>query len=223
VHSYHFISRAVTLLFLILYGLSAFGQSNDPTAIVHLKFVDLFGKDLREFGEGKVALFEATDSRNFARSFAHNTAKGIPFGVYRLRARLNCVYPARNSKDKACYVFYHTDYIVNVFQREVWVVVQLDAAIEDGPLRYQIAGTVTGVPDCSGIWIRAQGLLSSMVADAPCGIDGKFEIGGLPFGTYLLTTRQGDRILDLRSIQVPPKGQEHSPSVVVPVEIKLKP
>jgi hypothetical protein len=220
---YRFLSRASALVFLILSGLSVLGQSNDPTAIVHLKFVNLLGEDISDLGEGKIDIFEAVDSKNFARSFAHNAAKGIPFGVYRLRARLNCVYPARNNKDKSCYVFDYADYIVNVFQPEVWVVVQLDVTIENGPLRYQIAGTLTGIPRCSGIWIRAQGLLSSIVADAPCESDGKFEIRGLQAGTYLLTTRQGDRILDLRSIEVPPKGQEHSPGVVVTVEIRLKP
>jgi hypothetical protein len=197
---------AVALFLTCVLSEKSVGQSDWPTATVHLKVVDCNGEDL---GPAKVVRFENEESKDFAKKFVDNAAKEIPFGVYRLSA--------------IKHLFAYADYTVNVDQKDVWVVVQLDVSIEGSPLYYKIAGTLSGAPEGNPIWVRAQGVYSSVIADAQAGKDGKFDLAGLPAGTYILTTRQDTRILDIRSVVIPAKGREHAPGVIIPVLIKLSP
>jgi hypothetical protein len=181
------------------------GQSPDQTATVHLSFVDFRGRDL---GIAIVTLFNDESSRKFAYRFGDNTARNIPFGTYHLTA------------DKLYYA--HVDRTIPVYQKDVLAVIQLNIDEEGGPLRYRLQGEVSGWPSEKGrLWIRAQGLYSGVIADTQTESDGKFEIAGLPYGTYIVSTRQDARVLDIRSVLIPSEGKEQTGGVIVPILIEL--
>jgi len=195
------------ILYVSVFVLScspAFSQQPSETATVHLKFVDSRGEDL---GVGTVTLFQDGNAANFAGRFKNNVAADVPFGSYHLKAFQQNFYTAER--------------ITRVYQREVWAVIQLTIGQEGGPLLYHLAGTLTSSASSPGhFWIRAQGLYSDVIVDGQADKDGKFEIAGLPAGTYILSTRDGEnRILNIRSIIVPPEGQK---GIVIPLEIRAQ-
>jgi hypothetical protein len=180
------------------------GEQPRRTATVHLRFVDYRGNDP---GIGVVTQFDDESSKKFAYRFGDNVARNIPFGTYHLQAHK--------------LLFAHTDRTIPAYQRNVWAVIQLNVDEENGPLRYRLEGTVTGLPsETDHFWVRAHCLYSGVIADTQTK-SGRFEIAGLPAGAYILTTRQGSRVLNTRNVLVP--QQEQKSGVVVPVVIKPNP
>lgn len=202
-------TRRIILCFLGLLIASltcASQQAGKRSAMVHIILVSLRGDDL---GTGTVASFkeENDGSRDLAPRFNNNTASNVPFGTYHLRAF-----------KKGFSSSYRT---VSVHQSEVWVVVQLNVGVENGPLPYTVSGTVEWLrPPMDNLWVRAQGLYSEVIADTRVEENGNFQLAGLPAGIYILSTRQGNRVLDIRSVAVPPPEQKEG--TVVPVLIKVK-
>jgi hypothetical protein len=173
---------------------------------VHIVLVDISGHDL---GIATVTSFQqkTTAAPELRSSFKDNTASGISFGTYNLRVFTKGYFSADRS--------------ILVHQSEVWVVVQLDVGEENGPLPYRITGTVQGLPSSeTNLWLRAQGLYSSVIADTRADRSGNFELAGLPSGIYILSTRRGNSILDIRSVVVPPPEQKHGTTVQIRVKIK---
>jgi hypothetical protein len=196
----------IGLLSLLIASLICESQPNTRLATVHIVLVDSRGDDL---GIGTISSFqEQTEgSPEFRSRFTGNAASDIPFGTYHLRAFANH--------------YSSVDRTVLVRQKDVWIVAQLNVSEENGPTRYTIAGSIQAVPPVThDLWARAQGLYSDVIADTRVERTGKFQIAGLPSGIYILSTRQGNRILDIRSMTLPPPGYKEGTPIQVLVTIK---
>jgi len=183
-------------------------QVSSRMATVHIILLNSQGDDV---GIGTVASFQEENegSKDLRSRFKDNNASSIPFGTYHLRVFTKGYSSA-----------YRT---VSVHQREVWVVVQLNVGQEDGPLFFTISGTIQGLsPSNKQLWIRAQGLYSSVIADTRVDRSGNFELAGLPAGIYILSTRRDNSVLDIRSVVVPPPEQKQGTTVQVRIKIKIE-
>jgi hypothetical protein len=180
-------------------------QVNPQRATVHIVLVDAGGRDL---GAGTVESFqeETKGAQDLRTRFKDNAASNIPFGIYKLKVFTTGFYTATRR--------------ILVRQSQVWVVAQLDVGEENGPLPYNISGSVQGVSSTKDLWVRAQGLYSDVIADTRVSDTGNFELAGAPQGIYVLTTRRGNSVLDIRSLTVPPPEQKHGTTVRIRVEIK---
>lgn len=180
-------------------------QVNPQQATVHIILVNADGRDL---GVGTVESFqeETEGSQDLRTRFKGNSAANIPFGIYQLKVFTKGFSTATRK--------------ILVRQSEIWVVAQLNFSEENGPLRYIISGSIQGVPSTNNLWIRAQGLYSDLIADTRVNDTGNFELAGIPQGIYILTTRRGNSVLDIRSFTVPPPEQKHGTTVRIRVKIK---
>lgn len=196
---------SVTLV-LVLLPVWSVGQQRPSKATVHIVIVDGFGRDL---GEAKVSSFKDVGSgHDLAKRFRENTAKGIPYGVYQVRA-----YEVGYSTGQT---------IAQVFQPDVWVVVGLRIG-EELPMfpapRLQLTGTVKNFdPGEEPIYLRLVAVHSDFMMDSRLygRLDasgqsgtGTFTLAGvIPDGKYFLITIGRTRILDVRQLKVefPAKG-----------------
>jgi len=174
-------------------------QEESRSATVRIRILNCLGGDL---GRAKVAAFRSFQSeRDFAQRFRGDSAVGIPFGMYHLRAYTTG--------------FRSADRDVPVFQSEVWVVMELVLGMEGMPERYRLSGAVrNSEPSGEEVWLRLAGLYSGVLMDAKANYAGDFTMAGIPTGSYILATIQGKRVLDTRPVQVPTTG---------PLEIDLQP
>src|SRR5580698_3620417 len=169
-------------------------QPAERLATVHVILVSWQGKDL---GVGTVLHFIEPNegAKDLATAFRNNAASNVPFGEYKLRI----------SKK----YFDSIERTIPVYQNEVWAVVQLRVGEENGPLHYTLSGRVEGLGTVKGpVWIRAQGLYSEIIADTQMTTTGNFQIAGIPAGIYLVSTREENHVLDMRSVSVPPPEQK---------------
>ena len=191
-HTLHRSDRLLAMVAVLLFVYPfPLAQLQNETATVHLKFVDFRGRDL---GEGTVALFvrDEEGAKNFANAFHGRVASHVPFGLYHLRARKKGYYSA--------------DRTIPVYNSDTWAVIELDLGLEGGNPRYDITGMITDFSASEGsLWIRTQGLYSTLIADSPVTNRGEFSLAGLRPGTYILSVYQDNRVLHVMSVEVPSK------------------
>jgi hypothetical protein len=167
-------------------------QGKQDAATVHIKIVDTFsGDDLGAATVESFALEFESNAKNLADKFQQNTASGIPFGVYRLRARATGFSSAIKN--------------VYVSQAETQVVLGLRFGTIDFPYpTFNISGEVrTAHSFTPDIHIRLIGLFSELSLDTNTEKSGKFTFAGVPQGMYILVTIQGKKVVDARPVQVP--------------------
>jgi len=181
------------LVFLLLLLCSS-DQGQPPKATVHVRIVDSSGQDL---GEPKVTLFRSeSNQEDFASHFRQGSATGLPFGVYKLRAYTQGFWSAERQ--------------VRVFQHDVWVVLSLELGMgksEGGLSTYTLSGSVRNLPPVEQLaWLRLSGVYSTVMIDAKASATGDFSMAGIPQGLYVLIVTQGQKILEVRTVQIPVAG-----------------
>lgn len=182
----HTLRRIVALL--LLTPTFAFGQSLVERATVHIQIVGHIGQDL---GDAQIEQFKLeANNKDFARRFRHNSASGLPFGVYHLQARTTGTYTSER--------------IVRVFQPDVWVVIGLVFGVEGGPLPWKLTGRVKGHSIAKGpVWVRLSGVYPEAVMDTMTNDSGDFALSGIVQGLYVLVTSQDGHVLDVRTVYIP--------------------
>lgn len=189
------LSNWVTLsLAVLLLQFSGAAQEQARKATVHIVVVDGFGHDL---GEANVTSFQSFGSgKNLAQRFHDNTAKDVPYGVYRVRAH------------KVAFV--SGEVTARVFQPDVWVRIGLSIS-EELPIypapRLQVSGTIKNLdPAEEPLYVRLAAVYSDFVMDTrveSSGASGAFTFSGvIRDGKYELITIGRTKILDVRTIDV---------------------
>lgn len=168
-----------------------------PTAIVHIVTVDVSGN---EIPSATVTRFEPLDDQpKFKGKFVSGTAQKVPYGMYRLRASANN--------------FWSSERQVTVLQPEVWVVIELQFGVENGPPRSDLKGVVSSGSKHGKFWVRLSGLYSNEVFDEPVDDSGSFQLGWIPQGQYILIVREADHVLKTEQVTIP---ASHSLQITLP-------
>jgi hypothetical protein len=163
-------------------------QANEPVARVRVIAFDSTGNLL---GPPNVTTFEAEDRRNIAINFHRGVAEGVPFGVYRVEARLPAFYAARR--------------YARVYQPDVTVVLGLESgAYEASPIPLSLEGRVIGLPAAAAGngFVRLIGVFSDITIESGIRSEGTFEMSGMPVGTYILLVVSEKGILGSRVVKV---------------------
>jgi hypothetical protein len=153
-----------------------------------------FGSNGKFLGAPNVTLFESEDRRDIARRFQRGIAENVPFGVYRIRAFL----PG----------FYSCVRYAAVYQRRTTVVLGLEPGYEASPGPLRLSGRVVGQrPSAANrSFVKLTGVFSSLSVESAIGPDGRFELSGMEFGTYLLLVVGEDGVLASRLVRLPGDG-----------------
>jgi hypothetical protein len=150
------------------------------------------GYDLEE---GEVEAFESvTTGKDHAKEFQGNLAKNIPYGTYRLRARVSG--------------FWSVDRMVEVQQSSVHVVMGLHLGMCNEINGASISITVRGLPSTkSPVWARLSSIRSNSVLDMPISSD-SLTLSRISADDYMLAIWSGERVLHVSSVRISaPKTQ----------------
>lgn len=179
---------------LVIFMQASGAGQQQHKATVHVIVVDGFGRDL---GNANVASFKNLDNgRDLANRFKENTAKDVPYSVYRLRVQRAAYFPGQIT--------------AQVFQPDVWLVVGLRVGEElpEFPApRLKMSGTIKNLdPTEEPVYLRLAGVYSNFIMDAKARVldhSCTFElVGVIPDGKYILITIGRTRILDVRQLDV---------------------
>lgn len=181
--------------FALVIFIQASGASQQQhKATVHIIVVDGFGRDL---GNATIASFKNLDNgRELANRFKENTARDVPYSVYKVRVQRAAYFPGQIT--------------AQVFQPDVWLVVGLRVGEElpEFPApRLEMSGTINNLdPTEEPVYIRLAGVYSNFIMDAKARVldhSGTFELAGvIPDGKYILITIGRTGILDVRQVGV---------------------
>ena len=147
----------------------------------------------RFLGRPNLSVFESVDHRNLAGKFRDGVATGIPYGVYRTEVRL----PGYFSDVK----------YVRIYQAEATVVMGLRFGEELPQTPPSLSGRVIGLSTPPGkTFIKLVGVYENVSIESAISSDGKFEIGGLSPGRFLLLVVSENGILAHRPLTIPYTG-----------------
>lgn len=168
-------------------------------ATVHVLAFEARGTFL---GNADVRLFESEDHKDLASAFHAGVAEHIPFGVYRVEARMSG--------------FYSEVRYVAVYQRHVTVIVGLPFGRESLtlPIPARLHGKVVGsFPGAKKGFVKLTGLFSNKSLESSIATDGGFDFS-IPWdGRYLLLVIDEDGVLASQAIDIPYSGP--------PLEIRI--
>ncbi len=174
----------------LTFSLQAIASTSDPQATLRIKIVSQSGNDL---GIAEVTslrrIYPAIDRERRAE-FKGNVMSGLPYGTYRIRLHAKG--------------FRTVEREVQIYQPEVWAVLQLQIGEEGGPSLFDVNGHITmAEPTDDSVWMRLVGIYSNFVFDAKADQTGAFKIGGVPLGDYILFVRVETHVLEIRRVHVP--------------------
>lgn len=165
------------------------GSRDDRTAVVEVIAFDTNGRYL---GAPTASLFEADDHTSLAPRFRNGAARSVPFGIYRIEARL----PGYSSEVR----------YVRVFQPSVSVILGLTFSLELPAIPPSLQGHVVGlIPPRT--FVRLIGVYSSTSMESTIDSEGNFRLGGLSDGQFLLLVVSQDGILASKAISIPYTGE----------------
>jgi len=186
-------------LFVSLALACAFGQIAPPPAVTpqQVATVEVIAFDTRGpfLGAANVKTFESYDHHEFASSFHDGRAEKIPFGVYR-------VVGSRTA-------YYSETRYVNIFQRNVTVVLGLSFGFELPEVPLTLRGRVLGLsaPPGKDTFVKLCGVYSNESFESAIDSRDMFEFAGLrPSGVFLLLVVGKDGVLASRTITIPYVG-----------------
>src|SRR6185437_9554866 len=165
------------------------------TATVHVVIVGAFTHDKLPI---QVESFKSReDDFDLAKRFEGDTGIKIPYGTYDLRVKKPYAREAQRR--------------VDVFQPDVWVVVELEFASEGPAFRapqWIVTGSVTNIgPDEAPIYASLVGIHATYRIDDKVkisGSSGTFKLAGfVPEVRFLLITSGQSGVLDIRQIKIP--------------------
>jgi hypothetical protein len=163
----------------------------EDVSTVEVRAFDTRGKFL---GAPNISLFESYDHRNLASQFHNGIAGRVPFGDYRIEARLT----AYSSEIR----------YVRVYQRKTTVVLGLVLGHELPIIPLSMHGRVVGgrLPPDGRSFVKLSGVFSNLSMEATISADGGFDLVGLSWGAYLLMVIGENGILAIQAISIPYVG-----------------
>jgi len=146
----------------------------------------------RFLGAPDVRAFESEDHRNLASKFHSGVAEDIPFGAYRLEARLVA----------------HTSDVgyVPVYGPRVTVVVGLAVGYELPLYPMVLQGRVIGPAPPHRSFVKLTGIYNSRSMESAIGPDGGFSFAGVSHGSFVLLVIGEGGILAGRTVTIPYTG-----------------
>jgi hypothetical protein len=192
--------RLVAASILLILHLPCSGQKaghrtpEGPTATVEvLAFEATKGRFL---GPPQVRAFESDDQPNLASRFRNGVASDIPHGLYRIEARL----PGYFSDVR----------YVRVYQSKVTIVLGLRFDYELPKLPPTLHGRVVGLTAAARAktFVKLVGVYESLSIESQIDQNGRFILGGLTPGLFLLFVAGENGILASRTLTVPYSGPQ---------------
>lgn len=183
----------VSILILSLSGSVQQVQLNPvPTATVHLVVFAPSGDRLD--GLQVDSFISVETGKDFKSEFTGDFAKGIPFGEYELTAHRVGFRTTRKS--------------VHVYDSDSWLEVGLILGQIDNFVGVELSGAVNNIPSGQEpAYVRIIGIFADRELTAklnPRGRNATFKVAGeMPSGKYLIITVGGDRVLDVRRLDLP--------------------
>jgi hypothetical protein len=184
-------------------------QSNDavdlPVATVHVVAFDPFGSKIRN-SQLQIHLFAPDRQRDFAKAGESKNLTRIPYGTYKLS-----VWDIGGGIGER-------ELVVNT--KDVWARIGLafpsgDRAWPPGDLT--ISGDIKPIPPTDGDWwVRIEGVYLNATREGPVFPSGKFSIGGLDMGTYLLEVFEGSALRHAETLDLDMKQPNTRLTVSIP-------
>jgi len=162
-----------------------------PDGIVHVQPYGPFGSKVAP-SQITVRLYTSEGKLVPEKPSSNLTLKGVPYGVYRL-----LVFAAGGGSGECT---------LRVNTKEMWVKVGLAISYGDtlGPTGFLIiSGDIKPGPSPgSDWWVRAEGMFLNRRKEEPVGTSGKFSIGGLDMGTYLVEVFEGSKLRHVETVEI---------------------
>lgn len=159
-----------------------------PRATVHFALFDPFGGKIQA---AQIHLYSRDRKRDLVPPPNATVIVGVPYGYYTVSAW----DPGGSIAERE----------IAVNTKEVWVRVALsfpagDRAWPPGDLT--ITGEVLPPPTSGDWWARAEGVVLNVSKEAPISREGRFTIGGLEMGAYLLEVFDGFKLRHTQTVEV---------------------
>jgi len=165
-----------------------------PVATVH---VDVFGPFGEKIPNPEVRLFTSDHKRELAKGEQRLTIPEVPYGMYILRATSGALFGERELK---------------VNTKETWVRIGLsfpggERAVPLGDLI--ISGEISPPPPTAkNWWVRVEGVFLHTSREAALPGSGRFSVGGLEMGAYLVEVFEGSVLHHVETVEIDPKKLE---------------
>jgi hypothetical protein len=177
--------------------LAAILEGKELYSTVSVLAFDVYGHPL---GPPGIKLFESVDDRrNLADKFRNGVARGIPYGEYRIEARLQGYRP--DSK------------VIPVYGPHINTVLGLTFSLELPLIPPDLPGQVVGQTPRPNTFARLVGIYNNVAIDSLVDADGRFTLFGISDGKYLLLVVGESGVLASRPVTIPYTGP--------PLRIKL--
>jgi hypothetical protein len=184
-------------------------ESSLPHATVHVLVFDPFGGRI---GNAQIHLRSRDRKRDLVPRANATDITEVPYGYYTASAWDTGGGVAERE--------------ITVNTKEVWVRVALsfpagERAWPPGDLA--IAGEVLPPPTNGDWWTRAEGVVLNVTREAPVSREGRFDIGGLEMGTYLLEVFDGSKLRHAETIKIDMKQPNTHITIAIPIPPSQKP
>jgi hypothetical protein len=148
----------------------------------------------RYLGAPDISTFvDAGNQQDLAAKFRGGVATAIPYGVYRVEGKQPWYYPDER--------------YVRVYQPSVTIVLGLRFASELPEVPPTLPGRVVGLTGpADRIFAKLIGVYENVSMEAAVDAGGKFTLGGLAPGAFILLIVNDQRILASRTLTIPYTG-----------------
>ena len=181
-------------------------ESSLPQANVHVVLCDLFGGRIREAQIAQIHLLSRDRRRDLVPHAKATVITGVPYGYYTVSAWDTGGGIAERE--------------ITVNTKEVWVRVGLSfpAGQRVGPPGdLTITGEVLPQPAKGDWWVRAEGVVLNVSREAPISREGRFAIGGLEMGAYLVEVFDGSKLRHTETVEIDLKQPNTRLRISLPV------
>jgi hypothetical protein len=173
-----------------------------PTSTVHVQAFGPFGEKITAF---QIHLYTPDRKRDLARPGQPSPIANVPYGAYTL-----LVYDTGGGVAAR-------EIVINT--KDAWVRVGLpfpggDRVWPGGGL--SISGSIRFKPNNKDWWVRVEGVFIHTAKECPLPHSGKFSIGGLEMGTYLVQVFEGGSIRHVEAIEIDPKREDTYLTIEIP-------
>ena len=172
-----------------------------PNATVH---VEVFGPFGERIARPEIHLLSSDRKRDLARQGQVSPIADVPYGSYVLLA-----WDAGGGM---------AEREIAVNTKDVWVRIGIHFPAGDvlwpaGAL--VIAGEVQPIPSGGDWWARIEGVFVHVCKESPVSREGKFSVGGLQMGTYLVEVFEGSKLRHVEAVAIDPKKPETHLSISI--------